>query len=135
MRIIIFIIFSILLVAPTAAQSLEEELTQIYLILDSSISTIENGLNDIDSGTNDSEKATNKSELALEKSEKALNESEKEAAISKQQLNISEQLRTSLDKSFSDYRKKVEKQLGWSKIFNKVLIVGMVVETIILVLK
>ncbi len=142
MRIIVFIIFSILLIVPAGAQSLERELIQISLEFRMALQLVregQSGLNleliGLQNELSDWQSKEEKWKLDENGLRNELQGSKRQAIKLRQDLSLARKLSSGLETSFGDYKTEVEKSLGRSKFLNKVLIGVVIVEGIIILLK
>ncbi len=142
MRIIVFIIFSILLIVPAGAQSLERELIQISLEFRMALQLVREGqsessleLTGLQNELRDWQSKEEKWKLDENGLRNELQGSKRQAIKLRQDLSLARKHSSGLETSFSDYKKEVGKSRKWLKFCNKVLIGIAVVEGIIILLK
>ena len=142
MRIIVFIIFSILLIVPAGAQSLERELIQISLEFRMALQLVregQSGLNlELIGLQNELRDWQSKEEKWLSDENGLKNElqgSKRQAIKLRQDLSLAKQHSSDLETSFSDYKKEAAKNLNRSRFWNKVLIGIVIGEGIIILVK
>ena len=142
MRIIVFIIFSILLIVPAGAQSLERELIQISLEFRMALQLVregQSGLNldliGLQNELSDWQSKEEKWKLDESGLRNELQGSKRQAIKLRLDLSSARKLSSGLETSFGDYKKEVKKSRRWLKFCNRVLIGVVIVEGIIILLK
>lgn len=142
MRIIVFIICSILLIAPAGAQNLQSELIQVSLEFQIAFQLVREGqaglnleLIGLQNELSDWQKKEEKWKLEENGLRNELEGSKQEAIKLRQDLSSAREQTSGLEKSFSDYKTETEKSRTWSKLWNKILIIGLITEAIIILIK
>ena len=142
MRIIVFIIFSILLIVPAGAQSLERELIQISLEFRMALQLVREGqsglsleLIGLQNELSDWQSKEEKWKLDENGLRNELQGSKRQAIKLRQDLSLVKQHSSGLEISFGDYKKEAKKSLNRSRFWNKVFIGIVIGEGIIILLK
>ncbi len=142
MRLNILLVGLILIAGVLPAQSLETELIQISLEFRIALRLVREGQSEsnleliglqselIDWQNKEERWLNDENELRNE-----LQDSKQQAGKLRQDLRSASELSSGLTESFSAYKKETVKSLGRSKFWNKIFIIGLMAETVIILVK